>query len=120
MVEMATVDVCGPEVAVRWNAPASGVVGSVTVQLPFASGCTVTSRECLLLLTCSTVVVSGGPVPLTTRGLPRSTRAGAETVGVEGRGGYFEQAGSMRDMVQNHLLQLCLHNHITKDMLDAK
>ena len=31
---------------------------------------------------------------------------GAETVGVEGRGGYFEQAGSMRDMVQNHLLQV--------------
>ena len=31
---------------------------------------------------------------------------GAETVGVEGRGGYFEQAGSMRDMVQNHLMQV--------------
>jgi glucose-6-phosphate 1-dehydrogenase len=27
-------------------------------------------------------------------------------VGVEGRGGYFEQAGSLRDMVQNHLLQV--------------
>jgi glucose-6-phosphate 1-dehydrogenase len=31
---------------------------------------------------------------------------GAESIGVEGRGGYFEQAGSMRDMVQNHLLQV--------------
>jgi glucose-6-phosphate 1-dehydrogenase len=31
---------------------------------------------------------------------------GAETVGVEARGGYFEQAGSLRDMVQNHLLQV--------------
>jgi len=31
---------------------------------------------------------------------------GAETIGVEGRGGYFEQAGSLRDMVQNHLLQV--------------
>ena len=31
---------------------------------------------------------------------------GAETVGVEKRGGYFEQAGSMRDMVQNHLMQV--------------
>ena len=30
---------------------------------------------------------------------------GSETIGVEGRGGYFEQAGSLRDMVQNHLLQ---------------
>ena len=33
----------------------------------------------------------------------------AETVGVEGRGAYYEHAGALRDMVQNHLLQvLCL------------
>jgi glucose-6-phosphate 1-dehydrogenase len=30
----------------------------------------------------------------------------AETVGVENRGGYYESAGAMRDMVQNHMLQL--------------
>jgi glucose-6-phosphate 1-dehydrogenase len=30
----------------------------------------------------------------------------AETVGVEGRGGYYEGAGALRDMVQNHLLQV--------------
>ncbi len=30
----------------------------------------------------------------------------AETVGVEGRGGYYEGAGALRDMVQNHILQL--------------
>ena len=30
----------------------------------------------------------------------------AETLGVEGRGGYYEEAGALRDMVQNHLLQL--------------
>ncbi|MBS1762398.1 MAG: glucose-6-phosphate dehydrogenase [Bacteroidetes bacterium] len=30
----------------------------------------------------------------------------AETVGVEGRGGYYEQAGALRDMIQNHILQL--------------
>jgi glucose-6-phosphate 1-dehydrogenase len=30
-----------------------------------------------------------------------------ETLGMEGRGGYYETAGTMRDMVQNHLLQLC-------------
>ncbi len=30
----------------------------------------------------------------------------AETVGVEGRGGYFENAGSLRDMVPNHIMQL--------------
>jgi glucose-6-phosphate 1-dehydrogenase len=33
----------------------------------------------------------------------------AETLGVEGRGGYYETAGALRDMVQNHMLQLlCL------------
>lgn len=33
----------------------------------------------------------------------------AETVGVEHRGGYYDKAGALRDMVQNHLLQLlCL------------
>jgi len=33
----------------------------------------------------------------------------AETLGVEGRAGYYEAAGALRDMVQNHLLQLlCL------------
>ena len=31
----------------------------------------------------------------------------SETLGMEGRGGYYETAGAMRDMVQNHLLQLC-------------
>ena len=33
----------------------------------------------------------------------------AETVGVEGRGDYYERSGAMRDMVQNHIMQLlCL------------
>jgi glucose-6-phosphate 1-dehydrogenase len=33
----------------------------------------------------------------------------AETVGVEDRGGYYDRSGALRDMVQNHLLQiLCL------------
>ncbi len=33
----------------------------------------------------------------------------AETVGVEGRAGYYDSSGAMRDMLQNHLLQLlCL------------
>ena len=30
----------------------------------------------------------------------------AETIGIEGRAAYYEQAGALRDMVQNHLLQL--------------
>ncbi len=30
----------------------------------------------------------------------------AEDVGVENRGGYYDNAGAMRDMVQNHLLQI--------------
>ncbi|HEU5320671.1 MAG TPA: glucose-6-phosphate dehydrogenase, partial [Methylomirabilota bacterium] len=33
----------------------------------------------------------------------------AETIGVETRGSYYEEAGALRDMMQNHLLQLlCL------------
>jgi len=33
----------------------------------------------------------------------------SETVGLEGRAGYYDRAGALRDMVQNHLLQLlCL------------
>ena len=30
----------------------------------------------------------------------------AEEVGVEQRGGYYDHAGALRDMVQNHLLQI--------------
>jgi len=30
----------------------------------------------------------------------------AETIGIEGRGDYYEEAGALRDMVQNHCLQL--------------
>ena len=33
----------------------------------------------------------------------------AEELGVEGRGGYYDKSGALRDMVQNHLMQLlCL------------
>ncbi len=33
----------------------------------------------------------------------------AETVGVDGRGAYYDKSGAMRDMIQNHLMQLlCL------------
>jgi glucose-6-phosphate 1-dehydrogenase len=31
---------------------------------------------------------------------------GAESIGVEDRAGYYEQAGALRDMIQNHLLQV--------------
>lgn len=30
----------------------------------------------------------------------------AESIGVEGRGGYYQEAGAARDMIQNHLLQV--------------
>lgn len=30
----------------------------------------------------------------------------AENIGIENRGGYYEHAGALRDMVQNHLMQL--------------
>jgi glucose-6-phosphate 1-dehydrogenase len=31
---------------------------------------------------------------------------GAESIGVEGRGAYYEEAGALDDMIQNHLLQV--------------
>jgi glucose-6-phosphate 1-dehydrogenase len=30
----------------------------------------------------------------------------AESIGIENRGGYYDQAGALRDMLQNHLMQL--------------
>lgn len=30
----------------------------------------------------------------------------AESIGIEGRGGYYDQTGALRDMVQNHMMQL--------------
>ncbi|MEH7254580.1 glucose-6-phosphate dehydrogenase, partial [Neobacillus niacini] len=32
----------------------------------------------------------------------------SETVGVEGRAGYYDKAGAIRDMVQNHMMQLLM------------
>lgn len=44
----------------------------------------------------------------------------AEEVGIEGRWGYFDHAGQMRDMVQNHLLQLlCMVAMEPPSRLDA-
>ncbi|MBE9179028.1 glucose-6-phosphate dehydrogenase [Oculatella sp. LEGE 06141] len=44
----------------------------------------------------------------------------AETVGLEGRAGYYESAGALRDMVQNHLMQLfCLTGMEPPNALDA-
>jgi glucose-6-phosphate 1-dehydrogenase len=44
----------------------------------------------------------------------------SETVGLEGRAGYYETAGALRDMVQNHLMQLfCLTAMEPPNSLDA-
>ncbi|HEY9845017.1 MAG TPA: glucose-6-phosphate dehydrogenase [Candidatus Caenarcaniphilales bacterium] len=44
----------------------------------------------------------------------------AETVGVEDRAGYYETSGALRDMVQNHLMQLlCLTAMEPPSFLDA-
>jgi len=44
----------------------------------------------------------------------------AEAIGVEGRGKYYEEAGTLRDMVQNHLFQLlCLTAMEPPASLDA-
>ncbi len=43
------------------------------------------------------------------RGIEHVQITVAETVGLEGRTGYYDKSGALRDMVQNHLLQLlCL------------
>jgi glucose-6-phosphate 1-dehydrogenase len=33
----------------------------------------------------------------------------AEDIGIEGRAGYYERAGALRDLIQNHMLQLLCH-----------
>jgi len=44
----------------------------------------------------------------------------AETVGVEDRAGYYEKSGALRDMLQNHLMQLfCLTAMEPPNYLDA-
>lgn len=45
----------------------------------------------------------------------------AETVGVEDRAGYYESSGALRDMVQNHIMQLlCLTAMEPPNALDAE
>ncbi|GMG86524.1 glucose-6-phosphate dehydrogenase [Biformimicrobium ophioploci] len=45
----------------------------------------------------------------------------AETVGLEGRAGFYNEAGALRDMVQNHLLQLlCLIAMESPSKMSAK
>ncbi|MDF7674998.1 glucose-6-phosphate dehydrogenase [Acetobacteraceae bacterium ESL0709] len=44
----------------------------------------------------------------------------AETVGVEGRAGYYDKSGALRDMIQNHLLQILSFCAMEEpDVLDA-
>lgn len=45
----------------------------------------------------------------------------AESVGLEGRAGYYDKAGALRDMVQNHILQLlCLVAMEPPSSMDAE
>ena len=44
----------------------------------------------------------------------------AESIGIEGRGAYYDQAGALRDMVQNHMMHLlCLVAMESPHSLDA-
>jgi glucose-6-phosphate 1-dehydrogenase len=45
--------------------------------------------------------------PIWTRNYVQSVQiTAAETLGVEGRGGYYDNAGALRDMIQNHVMNL--------------
>lgn len=48
----------------------------------------------------------------------------AEDIGVGGRGNYYDQAGALRDMIQNHLLQLlcvtCMEPPVSMDAEDIR
>ena len=42
----------------------------------------------------------------------------AETVGVEGRAGYYDRYGALRDIIQNHMLQLCVLGATSNDAME--
>ena len=43
----------------------------------------------------------------------------SETVGVEERAGYYDQAGALRDMIQNHMLQLVMMTAMHKPIKNS-
>lgn len=45
---------------------------------------------------------------LAARGIANVQITANESIGLEGRAGYYDQAGAIRDMVQNHMLQLLM------------
>jgi len=44
----------------------------------------------------------------------------AESVGVEGRGGYYDKSGVLRDMLQNHMFQMLLILHGATRLVRAR
>jgi glucose-6-phosphate 1-dehydrogenase len=50
-------------------------------------------------------VQGGGPLEWSGKGFSKIVVTEHETRGLEGRGGFFDKVGQVRDMVQSHLLQ---------------
>ena len=66
------------------------------------------SRVLLLLFTCSLPPPPAAPLlpPCLPARPPSCQVIFSENFGTEGRGGYFDQYGIVRDVIQNHLLQI--------------
>ena len=63
-------------------------------------------RECCAVPCMITAPMDAAPKPYCASTLSHPQVIFSENFGTEGRGGYFDQYGIIRDVIQNHLLQI--------------